>query len=81
MLFLSLIMIDALFNYNTKEIIMERSILSKDIQSILRQNDKILDLNREIFKLIKNCGKPFTINLDKMNISENLQAGKIIRPL
>ena len=60
---------------------MERSILSKDVQSILRQNDKILDLNREIFKTMKNCGKPFTINLDKMNISEKLQAGKIIRPL
>ena len=62
---------------------MERSILSKDVQSILRQNDKILDLNREIFKLIKkySYGKPFTINLDKMNISEKLQAGKIIRPL
>ena len=61
---------------------MERSILSKDVQSILRQNDKILDLNREIFKFIKEeYKKPFTINLDKMNISEKLQAGKIIRPL
>jgi hypothetical protein len=81
-------MIDALFNYNTKEIIMEKSILSKGavpkfdgVQSILRQNDKILDLNREIFKFIKEYKKPFTINLDKMSISEKLQAGKIIHPL
>ena len=78
-------MIDALFYYNTKEIIVKRDILSKDVQSILRQNDKILDLNREIFKFIENyvTKKSFVTGLDKMNmnIPESLQAGKVIRTL
>lgn len=36
---------------------MERTVMARDVQSILRQNDKILDLNRNIFELIKDYTK------------------------
>ena len=46
-----------------------RTILSEDIQSILNQNDKILNLNREILRFIKEQMKSCIINTDSFNIS------------
>ena len=46
----------------------ERTVLAQDVQSILKQNDKILELNREIFEFIKETYKPMILNMDKLDI-------------
>jgi len=57
---------------------MERTVLAEDVQSILKQNDKILDLNREIFELIKSYRSPH-IDEDFKDSDKSFVPGNVIR--
>ena len=58
---------------------MERSILAKDVQTILNQSDKILDLNVKILELISKTKLSNIINLETINFPKNKESEPIIK--
>lgn len=61
----------------------ERTVLAKDVQSILRQNDKILDLNRKILDLMlsmKSPGMSTKSKIDPTDLMKNMKDIKSMKP-